>query len=100
MENIKIYKRDDNGNIKKLDYIDETGNSKLNTVMHDIVDLIVVGDYVNGYKITSIQEINKYYPKRLLFSEDEENEVMICFNNDDIKTVVTKEKFASVMYQV
>lgn len=96
---MKGYARDDNGNIEKLDCIDKASNLKFNKVKHNIVDLIVVGDYVNGYKITSIQEINDYYPKRLLFSEDENNEVMICFNNDDIKTVMTKEKIADVIYQ-
>lgn len=65
------------------------------------VDLIQVGDYVNGYKITSIQEIEEpYYPKRLLYVEEPQDYVWQCFNNDDIESIVTKEQYESVSYEV
>lgn len=70
----------------------------------NIIDLIKVGDYVNGCKITSIQEIEEpCYPKRLLFSEIDGGENNICiqvFNSKNIKSVATKEQFESIAYKV
>lgn len=68
---------------------------------HSPIELVKVGDYVNGYKITSIQEIDKYYLKRLLYSTDESCDSFIrLFNNDDIKSIVTKEQFEAIQYKV
>lgn len=70
----------------------------------DIIDLIKVGDYVNGCKITSIQEIEEpCYPKRLLFSETDGGENNLCiqvFNSKNIKSVATKEGFENIEYEV
>ena len=56
----------------------------------DIIDLIEVGDYVNGYKVrgTSISTL-------LL-----DNFNMIQIDEEDIKSIVTKEQFESVQYKV
>lgn len=59
-------------------------------VSHNIIDLIEVGDYVNGSKV-----INK----------DEEYGVIKCLNDNsywhyEIETIVTKEQFESMSYKV
>ena len=59
---------------------------------HNIIDLIEVGDYVNGCKVI----------KNTL--KDGGNIVIVqggnCFTNEDIKTVVTKEQFKAIEYKV
>ena len=56
----------------------------------NIIDLIEVGDYVNGYKVrgTSVSTL-------LL-----DNFNMIQIDEEDIKSIVTKEQFESVQYKV
>lgn len=59
---------------------------------HNIIDIVQVGDYVNGCKVI----------KNTL--KDGGNIVIVqggnCFTNDDIKTVVTKEHFSSMEYKL
>lgn len=65
---------------------------------HNIIDLIEVGDYVNGYKITRIIPPDVLGDEELtdkrIFSGDEE------IFEDDIETVLTKEKFENEAYKV
>lgn len=72
----------------------------------NIIDLIEVGDYVNGDKINCVE--NEYYNLTLdevlpletpnLIVGNEEGILTIDIN--DIKSIVTKEQFKSVMYEV
>lgn len=57
---------------------------------HNIIDLIEVGDYVNGYKVrgTSVSTL-------LL-----DNFNMIKIEDYEIKSIVTKEQFESMSYKV
>lgn len=57
---------------------------------HNIIDLIEVEDYVNGYKVrgTSVSTL-------LL-----DNFNMIQIDEEDIKSIVTKEQFKSMSYRV
>ena len=70
----------------------------------NIIDLIEVGDYVNGNKIVHIQEEQfPEYPKRLLFAGVDENnidDVWEVYNNERIKSIVTKEQFESMEYKI
>ena len=55
---------------------------------HNIIDLIEVGDYVNGFPV-----IHK------------ENDILKCgllvqFKENEIKSIVTKEQFESMSYKV
>lgn len=75
-------------------------NEQIIKASHNIIDLIEEGDYVNGYKITEIQEVNEYYPKRLLFVSFPDKSILDVFNNDNIKSIVTKEQFESMSYKV
>ncbi len=57
----------------------------------NIIDLIEVGDYVNGERVINI--IKKY--KYLEVSDEE-----IVIDEKDIKSIVTKEQFESMMYKL
>ena len=58
---------------------------------HSIIDLIEVGDYINGEKVTSI-ESNGW----LGFG----NHDLYLSNEEEIETVVTKEMFFNAEYRV
>ena len=64
---------------------------------HNIIDLIEVGDYVNGYKV---EEVNRYEVKLELvgcFGEEFYSETI---QKNDIESIVTKEQFESMEYKV
>ena len=61
----------------------------------NIIDLIEVGDYLNGYLINYIPENEKtVYHDALDFVDVQ------MFKNKDIKTIVTKEQFKEMEYKV
>ena len=73
---------------------------------HNIIDLIEVGDYVNGYPVAYITDLGNEFGKRLSFG-DETCVVASKFNFDkvyiykeDIKSIVTKEQFESMEYKI
>ena len=65
---------------------------------HNIIDLIEVGDYVNGFKITSIEEGNR--KNKWVYAEDEDGYLIKSFAPKKIKSIVTKEQFESISYEV
>ena len=79
----------------------------------NIIDLIEVGDYVNGYKVLEICEGNfesnnphNVKALKLEFIEQNINPNIPFFKryifilNEDIKSIVTKEQFKSMEYKV
>ena len=64
----------------------------------NIIDLIEVGDYVNGHRIEEIS-INKYDVKVLYYEipSDYGYEEMLA---KQIKSIITKEQFESMEYKV
>ena len=84
-----------------------TSNGELSDVIKasdNLIDLIEVGDYVNGCKITCISDIEEpRYLNRLLFSEidgGEDDIGMQVFNSKNIKSVETKDQFEIMKYEV
>lgn len=78
----------------KFDYIfytDENVIKKCKT-SYDIIDILEVGDYVNGCKVV----------KNTL--KDGGNIVIVqggnCFTNEEIKSIVTKEQMEQMAYKV
>lgn len=63
---------------------------------HNIIDLIEVGDYVNGVLVESIysREEDKMYFHTF------ETEIMIEVTKENINNIVTKEQFESISYEV
>ena len=62
---------------------------EIKKVSYNIIDLIEVGDFVNGYEVGFV---------------DKENKIIICytatFEKKDIKTIVSKEQFEQITYKV
>ena len=58
------------------------------------IDLIEVGDYVNGRKVMYIRDYKEF--KRLDFDEDMDDYIY----KEDIKTILTKEQFEQNCYKL
>lgn len=122
---VGMWVRDKNGNIGKIiDYNNEptdyyfecyetniknTYNDKFITEYNidikasfDIIDLIQVGDYVNGMKVTRIG--GTYYGRKnkAIYCEHngDENWKQVMIYDDEIKSIVTHEQFERVKYEV
>ena len=62
----------------------------------NIMDLIEVGDYVNGQLVTSAEEVVKNDDRYIGFG----NYDYYINKNEDIKSIVTKECFESMEYKI
>lgn len=72
---------------------------------NNIIDLIEVGDYVNGRKVIKIIEKNIFDNKNVLCSDDDllkitDRVMRYVYTNDGIKSIVTKEQFEIMEYKV
>lgn len=67
---------------------------KENIVKHSkqLIDLIQVGDYVNGYKV---DYITGHY-----VSAESSEKFDLCFEEQDIETILTKESYMANCYKV
>jgi len=77
-----------------------TGNNVIKKASHNIIDLIEVGDYVNGYKVVDIKifsDGNKYV---VIATEKHQSFWKDKVFEDEIKSIVTKEQFESISYKV
>ena len=107
------YVRTENGGIGRITRIAEGYRAKYatkfnnrifyiarnNIVKHskNIIDLIEKGDYVNGHKIImDLEQSMKHYDTIDCFVTAKG----YTFEEEDIKSIVTKEQFASVEYRV
>jgi len=66
---------------------------------YNIIDLIEVGDYVNGKKVikVNIDYIFDYSEEIKIVYFNEEDYI---YSSEDIKSIVTKEQFESMSYKV
>ena len=74
---------------------------------HDIIDLIEVGDYVNGYKISGVYDddgvVNEYNLKhkkclgKNIYDEDYQEYLIY---EEEIENIVTKEQMEAMQYKV
>lgn len=62
----------------------------------NIIDLIEVGDYVNGSKVLDIAQT----PKKAIYTEQENGGALLPIINNRIESVLTKEQFESMEYKV
>ena len=98
------------------DYADETNFVKYEDIKKhslNIIDLIEVGDYVNGFLIDYInlyckvpflrserpyREATTWYKD--LIEKGKDYNMCLHFKQEDIKSIVTKEQFRNVEYEV
>lgn len=68
----------------------------------NLIDLIEVGDYVNGSKVLDVMENMKTREVHLEMTVNYTNEELgdCTIYNKDIKTIVTKEQFEPISYKV
>ena len=77
-----------------IDFLEEEEIERyIKTHSKNIINLIEVGDYVNGYKVDDIEN------GKLIIGDTTQVVEQIVENNE-IKNIVTKEQFNSVMYKV
>ena len=72
---------------------------------YNIVDILKKGDYVNGSKVIDISIIGKDKEKWVWVEqmEDTDNKYgddYVGYNNEQIKSIVTKEQFEQITYKV
>lgn len=105
----KIDEIDDDGSFWIDDYIIDTcgySQDKLHEedvefAREDIVNVIKPGDYVNGYLVTAVSK--DAYGETIVFVGQrliEEAGYYRSYYSKDIKTIVTKEQFALMEYEV
>ena len=73
------------------------GDEDILKASFNLIDLIKVGDYVNGEKVTSAEPVDKNDTGRYLGFGDYDYYI---HDNEDIKDVVTKEQFNLMKYVV
>ena len=96
-------------NDRKVIYVDKNGypvstsfnffvfEDEITAFSFNLIDLIEVGDYVNGEKVTSAEPIDKNDTDRYLGFGDYDYYI---HDSEDIENVVTKEQFNSMKYVV
>lgn len=71
------------------------GGDDIAKASYEIIDLIEVGDYVNGLPVTKISEYFSPHEKYIeLYGTCSD------WENEDIKSIVTKEQFESMKYRI
>lgn len=88
-----------------LEDFDEWFKNDLLKSSYNIIDLIEVGDYVNGSKLLSIdyaydRECNCDKTHFYYSFENDENDVNEYYENLKIKSIVTKEQFEQMEYKI
>lgn len=105
----KMDEIDDDGSFWIDDYIIDTYGDEQNKLHEEdieiasenIVDVIKPGDYVNGYLVTTVSK--DAYGETIVFVGQrliEEAGYYRSYYSKDIKTIVTKEQFESIKYEV
>ena len=66
----------------------------------NIIYLIEEGDYVNGEKILRITDLEMKEKKLFVTFKFGKTEHCVLWSNEDIKSIVTKEQFNSIKYEI
>lgn len=74
--------------------------SKIVKHSKNIIDLIEVGDYVNGYKVLDIMEDLNTGKLQLEMPSSYPKAGSCTLYENEIKSIVTKEQFKSIEYKV
>lgn len=67
----------------------------------NIINLLEVGDYLNGYLVTDIDKNNQMICLLMPFNEENQSNFNIVWNTKySIKTILTKEQFKNAEYRI
>ena len=91
--------------IYELDNNEVTADKYIVKASYNIIDILECGDYVNGSKVIDISIIGKDKEKWVWVEqmEDTDNKYgddYVGYNNEQIKSIVTKEQFEQMAYKV
>lgn len=75
-------------------------SSAVENFSNDIIDLIEVGDYVNGRLVLQVDYKNKNVCLLIPFTDTQANTNICWYGYEDIKSIVTKEQFENISYKV
>ena len=108
LENGKIVKYGEKTDTKVENnrYIDYSGEYEWKSCItkhsQNIIDLIEVGDYVNGYKVLDVMETMNIGELHLEMTSNYTNEEIgdCTIYDKDIKTILTKEQFETNCYKI
>ena len=68
---------------------------------NNIIDLIEVGDYVNGFRVDEIGEYHSIKTDTVeTYAKVNCSALLNCFYKEDIKSIVTKEQFEAMKYEI
>ena len=102
---VGMYIRTRDENISKIKYINKFiytdkqryGKHYIEKASENIIDLIEVGDYVNGKEVTEILTDEHGNVTDIAYLEEVEGQ---AYSLQPIKNIVTKEQFESIKYIV
>lgn len=80
-----------------IDFLEKDNLERIVKASYNIIDILEVGDYVNG---CYIQEIKSLKDNVMVCMLDSDYEFTSTITNKDIKSIVTKEMYSSVEYRV
>lgn len=72
---------------------------------YNIIDILEVGDYVNGSKVIDISIIGKdkekwVWVEQMEYTDNKYGDDYVGYNNEQIKSIVTKEQMEQMEYKV
>ena len=91
---LELYKYNDNGS-----FFD---NKNIVKSSPQIIDLIEVGDYVNGHKVIEVDldDIDDYGNTFRYIKTEHDYSLNYWVNENEIETIITKEQFDAMQYRV
>ena len=103
---VGMYVRTKDGKISKIKdinnfiYTDKQRYGKHYVIKssYNPIDLIEVGDYLNGYKVIEIIKDFKVIVDKSELNTSDGNYYLKSFTNNQIKDIVTKEQFETMKY--
>ena len=72
----------------------------LGKVVENIIDLIEVGDIVNGYRILNIVDLANSNKKVFTICKSDFKDICRVWGEEDIETILTKEQYNKNCYKV
>ena len=84
-------------------FVDENDSyfvEDLSKASHNIIDLIEVGDYVNGNRVEEIDWYSSIKVQQQKYLKIDCSSLFNALYEEDIKSIVTKEQFESMSYKV
>ena len=72
----------------------------LGKVVENIIDLIEVGDIVNGYRILNIVDLANSNKKVFTICKSDFKDICRVWGEEDIETILTKEQYIQNCYKI